>query len=292
LHARYLPTIGSYTGSINPTEDVVMLSRDFDQAWLGPLVPVGVRTMPDLEWYTMRVRVAGNGIQLYVDGERLLTTRDDDIQRGSIRIIVPPGNRVWIDDLFVVEEVDAALVAAERADFRVREPNPFRVSPPEQAAIQPRGTMRVGGEEWTFIQLADPTRQSWEDLALETRFRLHETDPDGGDLLLLARQDGRGNYVGVIDVDESTASLGTDLAGVWQGPLSSATYDFEVGAWHTLRIQAVDDSISLLVDGLQIARTLDTRYRSGALTLAIPPGVVMDLDHIVIETRVDVSDES
>jgi hypothetical protein len=80
--------------------------------------------------------------------------------------------------------------------------------------------MRVGGEEWTFIQLADPTRQSWEDLALETRFRLHETDPDGGDLLLLARQDGRGNYVGVIDVDESTASLGTDLAGVWQGPLS------------------------------------------------------------------------
>jgi hypothetical protein len=82
------------------------------------------------------------------------------------------------------------------------------------------------------------------------------------------------------------------LPGCGRGHCREATYDFEVGAWHTLRIQAVDDSISLLVDGLQIARTLDTRYRSGALTLAIPPGVVMDLDHIVIETRVDVSDES
>ncbi|MEO0561135.1 MAG: hypothetical protein AAF125_03425, partial [Chloroflexota bacterium] len=265
-HVRYLPPIGSYLGSVNVSEDVGMLSADFNRTWRGPLGPVSVTTLEDNSWHTIRVRAVGNAVALYVNGSQQYQTRDNTIERGSIRFVVPPNHHVQIDDVVVIEEVDWALTPT--AEYS-------GVSNATIPAI----------DNWQFLTLDKPEDNS--DFAIEARVRFNETVDEEYDLLFLLRETWQGNYVAALDVDNDIVSIGEDREGVWQGELAERQTPLEPGRWYTLRTQLVEDSLSLLVDGQQVVRTLDDRYTTGDVRLAIPPGVGLQIEDITLYLRED-----
>ena len=293
FNVRHLEPIGNYSGSVNLARAVGAISGDLDRAWRGPLTPVGVlpAEIDNADWHDMRVRVAGDTIELFLNGQRVVRAKDKEIPRGSIRILVPPNHHIQIDDIVVIEEVDRALPLVYALDFETGNIRNWQYDSGEASitASDDSLSLSVGSADWAHIKLRDS--EHWRDIAFEARIQIVEPVDGLPDAMIMLRHEADiGNYSMVLDSETDSIALGRDQAGIWQGIFDASEQEIEPGQWYDLRMQVIDDSLSVFLGEIRLIRTIDSRLESGGVMITVPPGGRVLLDDVRISATDGASD--
>lgn len=298
VYVRHREGISNYAASLNVAEDVAGISGDVGRDWRGPLAPLTVLPLADRDWHDLRVDVVGSTVRYTLNGQEIRLLRDEVATRGTLRLLVPPGHIVQFDDVVVVDLMPGfAEVTQETIDFSDGLPADWqtgqlsvdgqRVQPtsPTFAATDSGQALRLGGTTWTFLTRLDEMTQS--NYSLAARVMIVQPSESFKDIAFTLRYDAGDGYFGALDLDSSSVSIDADEDGAWQGELVQTSFPLEAGRWYEVRVQAVDNIISLYVDGLRVARALDNNYNAGTSGLTVAPGAIILVDTLQIRVPAD-----
>jgi 4-amino-4-deoxy-L-arabinose transferase-like glycosyltransferase len=101
VQTHWRPDVGSMNLSTDIDTEVVSIGAEAAAGgWLGELARAFLPVTRD-GWHTLRIEADGLRVSATIDGMPMPTVEDAPFTRGGVRILVPPGTRVRIDDVRV-----------------------------------------------------------------------------------------------------------------------------------------------------------------------------------------------
>lgn len=298
IYVRHREGISNYIASLNVSRDVAGISGDRGRDWRGPLVPLTVLPLEDRDWHQLRVDVVGETVRYTLNGALVATIIDTEAPRGTLRMVVPPGHIVQFDDVVVIDLArDFAEIPISTTAFANQNLEGWRTTALtlDNLRLQPAsarftqsdtGTALVlGGGNWTFLQRTDTANLS--DYSISARLMIVQPSADFKDVALTVRHRNGSGYSGVLDANSGVASIDKDNQGVWEGEIAQAPDQVRTEEWVEVRVQVVDNIVSLYLDDLRVARALDVDFVAGSSGITVAPGAIVFVDDVRIALPAD-----
>lgn len=273
------------------------------------------------QWYSIRIEAFQTQIQVYVDGNRVISLDiDEPLYTGAITFIGTPDAIVQYDDVRVVELLPFGADAPA--------PLPDPPSPPpifsvigdtlfsEDFQTDAPADMVLDGA-WYIESDSDGNRflcnepnennlnvyygdTGWSDYAVDLRLKFRSfngTNPltpdfNREDIYLNFRVNSGSEYAGLILASESGGGTGIGYSedSSWDS-FTGKGYDFTVNTWYTLRAEALGDQLRWYINDRLILRAHDSRLTNGSVGIAVSPNSEICIDDLRVQEMLVVTSE-
>jgi len=267
LYIRWQEGTGGYKLMIGKTGWIALYKPNDTYVMTADGRPATTSTEIDpCEWHTWKISALDEKLSVYVDGKQIISGVDASLSRGKIALAAYRA-KVAFDDV----KVTSPYIFND--DF---------LQYVEGSTAAPIWDSQSGGE-WQIengcftgkgsgMALAKTGDESWDNYTFETKARVLTSDaPDYCTAWLYIRwQEGTGGYKLMIGKTGWIALYKPNDIYVMtaDGRPATASTEIDPCEWHTWKISALDEKLSVYVDGKLIISGVDASLSRGKIALA------------------------
>ncbi|GGI46571.1 hypothetical protein GCM10008018_17760 [Paenibacillus marchantiophytorum] len=282
-------------------------------------------TLATNTWYHIKIVATGSQIQCYINNTLVITKTDTSYSTGytGVKINSNIGGKndfVYFDNPKVTvngtvsysSDFSSWSTAADWVgDGAMVFPNwPVRTSfefPWQWAstgngtwAVQTDDTIRTSGESgiYTGTSNAGTTSQvsagdaNWSDYIYSSMVKF-KTGSVYDASLRFRIQDTNNQYGLTLDGNSNRVKLSKQVGGTWSTISTANGITFAPEKWYNVAVRAIDDFISVSVNGVTVLQANDSTYKTGKVGLALYNGTAANFDdawlaQLKVDTSVDV----
>jgi hypothetical protein len=212
------------------------------------------------KWYTFRVNLTGDHLEIFIDGQRIFDVTDGSLKAGRIGLYSWGNARSDFRNLLMTLHsgwvvVDEGEVAGPSSwsvkEGMIRQSSPIKSANGERSALDRPGTYVINGNG------------VWSDCELGVSLR---SDDDHGIGVMFRYTDKDNYYLFVMDREMKYRRL-IKKAGGKSALLAEDGVSYEKGVWYRLKIQAVGRHIKVSIDNAPLFEVTDDSLKEGKVSL-------------------------